>query len=774
VTGNLKSRELHEGQEEHFFYDTGGLNRLTGTGPDENTVSEYYIFADNGNIEYKEGVGDYIYHPQKRNAVSQIDFEGGVDESGLLEISGLQSIMYNHFNSASEIKNLDDDLELLLEYGPDEQRRRAIYTEDGDPLKTRIYAGSYEKQTDNNTNETLEVHYISAGGMLVAMYVIDSTDESEEGPGKMYYPHQDHLGSIIHISDDEGELFYTQSFDPWGRTRNADDLSYDDIEPRPDWLWRGYTGHEHLDEFGLINMNGRLYDPVVGRMLSPDNYVQAPDFSQSYNRYSYVWNNPLKYTDPSGEFVFIMPHISFSSTGQLDIGVSVGVGFPSGLSAQVTVGHSYGNGGNTYATLSVSGATAYAGYSSQGGWMAGVGVGIGPGLGGFTSNATSAGIHWSQKGGVTANLSMFSYNQYGGFNAHLSAGYSHGFEVEVDGNRTPAESYWNDAPWNGATACAGCKNPPDGSGMDRDVLGDGIKNQVPGRMSDIQIGLGVVGSGIGTMEQAYRYDNQQFKYARNGFSANQLTEMNRANSIKMARFFQNLGTTASALSLGHSFYQSYSGNESWHSFAYDVAMVGIVAPIPYVGPPAAMLGTYYKPEIMHALSRGAPDVSPLSNGPLYCFVEETPVMQNGNYKMIGDLEQADIVMSYNFETDSVELNPVIYVNRQWSDDVYQLITNTDTILVTGEHPFFVKTKNWVKAKDIEAGDGLMTLSSHSVVVSEIDKLNERKLVYNIEVAGTNNFYVGKGKILVHNKSFNTFLLNIKDLNNQLQNLKGYE
>ena len=48
-------------------------------------------------------------------------------------------------------------------------------------------------------------------------------------------------------------------------------------------------------------MNGRLYDPVVGRFLSPDNYVQLPDFTQNFNRYSYALNNPLKYTDPDGE-----------------------------------------------------------------------------------------------------------------------------------------------------------------------------------------------------------------------------------------------------------------------------------------------------------------------------------------------------------------------------------------------------------------------------------------------------------------------------------------
>jgi len=54
-------------------------------------------------------------------------------------------------------------------------------------------------------------------------------------------------------------------------------------------------------------MNGRLYDPVVGRFLSPDNYVQMPDFSQNFNRYSYCLNNPLMYTDPSGEIIWLVP-----------------------------------------------------------------------------------------------------------------------------------------------------------------------------------------------------------------------------------------------------------------------------------------------------------------------------------------------------------------------------------------------------------------------------------------------------------------------------------
>lgn len=71
-------------------------------------------------------------------------------------------------------------------------------------------------------------------------------------------------------------------------------------------LGRGYTGHEHLTDFGLINMNARLYDPAAGRFLSPDPFVQMPDFSQNFNRYSYAMNNPLRYVDENGEFIHII------------------------------------------------------------------------------------------------------------------------------------------------------------------------------------------------------------------------------------------------------------------------------------------------------------------------------------------------------------------------------------------------------------------------------------------------------------------------------------
>ena len=122
------------------------------------------------------------------------------------------------------------------------------------------------------------------------------------GSWDIYYIHRDYLGSIVAVSNASGVAVEKRSYDAWGRLRKPNSLQPYGYSGQPTlFLGRGYTGHEHLPEFGIINMNARLYDPVLGRMLSPDPYVQAPDFSQSYNRYSYCLNNPLIYTDPTGE-----------------------------------------------------------------------------------------------------------------------------------------------------------------------------------------------------------------------------------------------------------------------------------------------------------------------------------------------------------------------------------------------------------------------------------------------------------------------------------------
>jgi len=165
------------------------------------------------------------------------------------------------------------------------------------------------------------------------------------------------------------------AYDPWGGRRSPTDWTQKDT--RTSWrLNRGYTMHEHLDAFGIINMNGRVYDPQTAQFFSPDPYLQAPNDWLNYNRYSYCLNNPLKYTDPSGEVfgiddIIIMAAFAYIGGMQANFFYAAGhntnpfnpgnwnwqspgtyAGIASGLSSGVTVGigntfgHRVGSWGN--------------------------------------------------------------------------------------------------------------------------------------------------------------------------------------------------------------------------------------------------------------------------------------------------------------------------------------------------------------------------------------------------------------------------------------------
>jgi RHS repeat-associated protein len=116
------------------------------------------------------------------------------------------------------------------------------------------------------------------------------------------YQHSvDTLGRVVGGGSDRIPM----SFDAWGKRRNTDwsadpaDARFADIH----WTQRGYTDHAHLDNVKLIHMNGRVEDPILGRMLSPDLVLGVLSSPQTLNPYSYALNNPLSYTDPSGYFL---------------------------------------------------------------------------------------------------------------------------------------------------------------------------------------------------------------------------------------------------------------------------------------------------------------------------------------------------------------------------------------------------------------------------------------------------------------------------------------
>jgi RHS repeat-associated protein len=145
-------------------------------------------------------------------------------------------------------------------------------------------------------------HYVSVGGAVVAVVkTLNDSGAVSADPNLTLYWHKDALGSIVAVSDQSGNVLERMAFDPWGRRITEQGKVEAGINPSHGD--RGFTGHEHLDEIGLVHMNGRMYDPVLGRFLSPDPFVQSPDELQNYNRYSYVLNSPLRYTDPSGNVI---------------------------------------------------------------------------------------------------------------------------------------------------------------------------------------------------------------------------------------------------------------------------------------------------------------------------------------------------------------------------------------------------------------------------------------------------------------------------------------
>ncbi|MDD3743013.1 MAG: hypothetical protein PHX54_05265, partial [Lentimicrobiaceae bacterium] len=306
TTGNLSwRRDALKNFREDFTYDGDLHSRLTGWCVNNQTVVAMQYLA-NGNISQKSDVStaaaSYRYeHPQgKPHAVTSV----AQPTAAFVSAAPEQSITYTPYNKVSFISDTYPNgrsYELDITYGPDQQRKYSRLEEDegvGMPLITETYfLDQYETKRMLPSTEQ-KIHYLSGPTGLFGIMV-------QRGSSKqMYYVLTDYQGSITGITDASGNLLENLSYDPWGRRRNPN--NWTDYTVQPSMFDRGYTGHEHLDQFGLINMNGRVYDPFLARFLSPDPFVQAPEYSQNYNRYSYAWNNPLKYTDPSGEFIHLI------------------------------------------------------------------------------------------------------------------------------------------------------------------------------------------------------------------------------------------------------------------------------------------------------------------------------------------------------------------------------------------------------------------------------------------------------------------------------------
>jgi RHS repeat-associated protein len=310
VLGNLKSRrdnnQTIQGNtlEETFNYDA--LNRLvnwTVTGQAQQNIVYDHIgsgTASLGNIVHKDGVGDYAYpvagsaHP---HAVLSAGNSGNAsyDSNGNMTSGFGRSTNWTWFNQPQLITGYSASS--YFEYDDSHQRvwQHAIAT--NGMVDTTYIGGFFEKVDDGNT--TKQKCYVNAPTGRVAIYTQTYDQHTFQTTYDTKYCHRDHLGSVDVVTDSTGAVVERDSFDAWGFRRTTDWQSQRPIGSTS-IVSRGFTDHEELDSLGLVNMNGRIYDPGLGRFMSADPFVQAPQVTQSYNRYSYVLNNPLSFTDPSG------------------------------------------------------------------------------------------------------------------------------------------------------------------------------------------------------------------------------------------------------------------------------------------------------------------------------------------------------------------------------------------------------------------------------------------------------------------------------------------
>lgn len=272
---NITSRsDLVKQRDEQFSYDP--LNRLIGV-VDDRGVSEF-CYDDLGRMTSKTKSGESIFSEAVYGESLPHAIKSAVSTPGVFPQERMD-LEYTPLGKVSRIQ--EGSNHVSYEYGYDHQRIH---------LEEEINGQTREKIYVNNCEFITQKDELTVRTFLSGPLGIFAVAETIGNRTSLHYIHKDHLGSWTMITDSTGKVEQENWFDAWGNNEHDQTLLFD----------RGFTGHEHINGMNLINMDGRLYDPVTSSMLSPDNYIQTPDFSQNFNRYSYCLNNPLVYTDPDG------------------------------------------------------------------------------------------------------------------------------------------------------------------------------------------------------------------------------------------------------------------------------------------------------------------------------------------------------------------------------------------------------------------------------------------------------------------------------------------
>ena len=248
-----------------------------------------------GSSNVNNDVGTLSYTPTTANnaGVHAVTAAGGnayrYDKYGNMTSRAGDTIEYNVFNKPTRITGSGTSGTTTIDYDANHDRFRET---NGSTVTYTFVGGLYEEVVEGAT--TTQKAYVD--GVILNTKVLNS---GTQGSNDTLYLHTDNLGSVEAYSDRLGAFVSRMSFSDWGKRQQSDwkntTSSLSDLPTA-----NGYTGHHQLDQHKLVHMGGRVYDPSLGRFMSADLFVQSPYSSQSFNRYTYVSNNPMSRVDPTG------------------------------------------------------------------------------------------------------------------------------------------------------------------------------------------------------------------------------------------------------------------------------------------------------------------------------------------------------------------------------------------------------------------------------------------------------------------------------------------
>ena len=312
VMGNLTERQdNNQGVTENVYYDN--LYRLDhsllGSTPYvamkydvTGNVTSWQYFQNTANtVNYTTAQSGCTYYANTQPHAARSSTQGSSAVSFCYDNNGNKvsdnagdSYSWTSYNQPAEISGGGNSTTFY--YSGAHQRYEQVATYSG-AVETTYYVGSLLQKVANSAG-TFYRHYIPAGTNTVLV------TRSSTGPNTTDYLTHDHLGSTSVITDSSGSLLVHENFHDWGFRINATwtgGISNTDSTTLSGITREGYTGQEMLDNVNVVNLNGRIFESGVNpRMLSPDPTIPNPGNTQSFNRYSYVNNNPLSFSDPTG------------------------------------------------------------------------------------------------------------------------------------------------------------------------------------------------------------------------------------------------------------------------------------------------------------------------------------------------------------------------------------------------------------------------------------------------------------------------------------------